>query len=114
MDIPEASVLLRVFVDESDTWHGKSLHTAIVEAAHDSGLAGATVLRGFEGYGANRRIHTTHLIDVAPNLPILIEIVDAEEKIRAFLPAVESMMQGGLVTLQPVTVILYRAASEKK
>jgi len=110
VEIPQASVLLRIIVDESDTWHGKSLHTAIVEEARNSGLAGATVFRGFEGYGVNGRIHTTHLVDITPDLPMLVEIVDAEEKIQAFLPTVESMMQGGVVTLQPVTVMLYRAA----
>jgi PII-like signaling protein len=102
------NLLLRIFVGESDRWHGKSLHTAIVEEARARGLAGATVLRGVEGFGAHSRVHTARLIDVTPELPMVIEIVDEEHKIEAFLPLVREMVQEGLVTLERVNVIVRR------
>lgn len=109
METPLQGVLLRIFVGESDTWHGKSLHSALVEAAKQAGLAGATVLRGVEGFGAHSRIHTARLVDIAPDLPMVIEIVDEEEKIQAFLPTVHERVREGLVTLERVTVIVYRS-----
>lgn len=108
MESSGQAVLLRIFVGESDTWHGKALHTALVEAAREQGLAGATVLRGVEGYGANRHIHTARLVDISPDLPMVVEIVDEEAKIQAFLARVEEMVGNGLVTLERVTVHLYR------
>ena len=107
------ATLLRIFVGESDTWHHKSLHSAIVESARTQGLAGATVLRGIEGYGANRHIHTARLVDISPDLPIVIEIVDEEAKIQEFLPVVEEMMSNGLVTLERVTVHIYRGGRQQ-
>ncbi len=109
MDTPLQGVLLRIFVGESDTWHGKSLHSALVEAAKRQGLAGATVLRGVEGFGSHSRIHTARLVDIAPDLPMVIEIVDEEPKIEAFLPTVHELVQEGLVTLERVNVIVYRS-----
>jgi len=108
MESSGEALLLRIFVGESDSWQHKSLHSAIVEEARQQGLAGATVLRGMEGYGANRHIHTARLVDISPDLPIVIELVDEEAKIQAFLPLVEEMMVAGLVTLERVTVHLYR------
>jgi uncharacterized protein len=108
MDSSGQATLLRIFVGESATWHHKSLHSAIVEEANKQGLAGATVLRGIEGYGAKHRIHTARLIDVTPELPIVIEIVDEEPKIAAFLPVIDEMMSSGMVTLERVTVHIYR------
>ncbi|MHB8575482.1 MAG: DUF190 domain-containing protein [Dehalococcoidia bacterium] len=108
MESAGESLLLRIFVGASDTWQHTSLHSAIVEEARKHGLAGATVLRGMEGYGANRHIHTARLVDITPDLPIVIELVDEETKIQAFLPVVEQMMTAGLVTLEHVTVHLYR------
>jgi PII-like signaling protein len=108
MNGPGHGVLLRIFIGESDTWHGKSLHTAIVEEAKRAGLAGATVLRGIEGFGAHSRIHTARLVDLSPDLPIVIEIVDDEDKITAFRPTVEAMVREGLVTWERVNVVLYR------
>jgi len=107
MDPSSTAVLLRIIVSESDTWHGKTLHTALVEAARKSGLAGATVLRGIEGYGAHGRLHTARLVDFSPDLPIVIEIFDSEEKIAAFLATVETMVKSGLVTTERVTIVMH-------
>ena len=111
METPSQGVLLRIYIGDSDRWHGKSLHLALVEEARRQGLAGATVLRGMEGYGAHSRIHTTRLVELTSDLPIVVEIVDAEEKIQAFLPTVEAMVQEGLVTWERVNVIVYRHRS---
>lgn len=107
METPATAVLLRIFVGESDRWHGKALHTAIVEEARRRGLAGATVVRGVEGFGASSRIHTARLVDITPDLPMVVEIVDEEAKIEDFLPAVHDMVHEGLVTLERVSVIVY-------
>lgn len=108
MNGPGQGVLLRIFIGESDRWQGKSLHRALVEEAKRQGLAGATVLRGMEGFGAHSRIHTARLVDLAPDLPVVVEIVDDEAKIEAFLPVVESMVREGLVTWERVNVLIYR------
>jgi len=108
MNGPGQGALLRIFVGESDKWHGEALHLALVREARRQGLAGATVLRGFEGFGAHSRIHTTRIVDIAPDLPMVIEIVDTEEHIQAFLPTVQEMVQEGLVTWERVNVIVYR------
>jgi PII-like signaling protein len=108
METSGQAVLLRIFIGESDTWLGKSLHTALVEEARNQGLAGATVVRGSEGFGANRHIHTARLVDISPDLPMIVEIVDEEAKIQAFLGRVEQMVGNGLVTLERVTVHIYR------
>jgi hypothetical protein len=109
MKIPREGQLLRIFVGESDRWKGKPLFEAIVQEARHQGLAGATVFRGFEGFGARSRIHTSRILRLSEDLPILIEIVDAEEKIQAFLPVLDDMVQEGLVTVEKATVIFYRA-----
>ncbi len=103
--------LLRIFVGESDTWHGKPLYQAIVERARSVGLAGATVLRGIEGFGAKSRLHTARILRLSEDLPVVIEIVDTEDKIAAFLPAVDEMVGEGLLTLEQVEVIVYRAGN---
>lgn len=108
MDTSGPATLLRIFVGDGDKWHHKSLTAALVEEALKHGLAGATVLRGNEGFGANRHVHTMHLVELVSDLPMVIEIVDEDAKIQAFLPVVEQMMSNGLVTLEPVTVHLYR------
>jgi len=102
------AVLLRVFLGESDHWHGKPLHLALIEAARKQGLAGATVLRGIEGYGANSVIHTTRFLEFSSDLPIVVEIVDVEDKVNAFLPTVEEMVGEGMATLERVRVLFYR------
>jgi len=102
--------LLRIFVGESDTWHGKPLYQAIVRRAREAGLAGATVLRGIEGYGANSRLHTARILRLSEDLPIVIELVDTDEKVGGFMPAVDEMVAEGLVTREKVDVVAYRSS----
>jgi len=101
--------LVRIFIGENDQWHGKPLYEAIVMRARESGLAGATVLRGLMGFGAKSRIHTAKVLRLSEDLPIVVEIVDRADRIEAFLPALEEMVADGLVTLERVQVIAYRA-----
>jgi len=103
---------LRIFIGESDRWHHKPLYEALVLKAREMHLAGATVLRGPMGFGKTSRIHTAKILRLSMDLPLVIEIVDSEEKINEFLPVIDEMMQGGLVTLEKVRVIDYRAAPE--
>jgi PII-like signaling protein len=100
---------LSIFIGESDLAGRTPLATAIVERAHAAGLAGATVLRGVEGYGATNHIHTTRILSLSEDLPILIVIVDAPERIEAFLPTVEDLLGGGLVVVDDVHVVRYSA-----
>ena len=109
MQIPQAALLLRIFLGESDRWEHKPLYEAIVLAAREAHLAGATVLRGPMGFGKSSRLHTAKILRLSMDLPLVIEIVDSEEKIQAFLPMLDQMMKGGLVTLEKVRVIHYRA-----
>jgi PII-like signaling protein len=102
-------LLLRVFCGETDTWHGKPLYEAIVHKLREEGLAGATVLRGIEGFGANSRIHTSRILRLSEDLPVLIEVVDQEERINAILPELDEMIDEGMITLERVQVIAYRA-----
>ncbi len=108
MNGPTQGTLLRVYIGESDRWEGRSLHQALVEEAKRQGLAGATVLQGIMGYGAHSRVHTARLVDISPDLPIVVEFVDEEAKIQAFLPTVHTMVREGLVTLERVSVLMYR------
>jgi uncharacterized protein len=108
MEIPHDSVLLRIFIGEADRADGKPLHEAIVLKARELHLAGATVIRGAMGFGKSSRIHTTKILRLSVDLPLVIEIVDSEEKINAFLPTLDQMMGDGLVTLEKVRVIYYR------
>jgi PII-like signaling protein len=109
MHLPHEAMLLRVFIGESDRWHHQPLYEAIVLKARELHMAGATVLRGPMGYGKSSRLHTAKILRLSMDLPLVIEIVDAEEKIQAFLPVLDEMMKGGLVTLEKVRVIDYRA-----
>jgi uncharacterized protein len=102
-------MLLRIFIGESDRWHHRPLYEAIVLKARELHLAGATVLRGPMGYGKSSRLHTAKILRLSMDLPLVIEIVDTEEKINSFLPVLDEMMKGGLVTLEKVRVIDYRA-----
>jgi PII-like signaling protein len=104
---------LTIFVGEDDTWHHKPLHTEIVHRAHKAGLAGATVVRGVEGFGASSRIHTTRILSLSEDLPLAIIIVDAEERIRAFLPQLDELVTEGLVIMDPVEVIRYIGRPDK-
>jgi hypothetical protein len=108
MNLPTESVLLRIFIGESDRHDGHPLHEAIVLKARELGLGGATVLRGAMGFGASSRIHTSKILRLSIDLPIIIELVDSEEKINGFLPVLDPMIGGGLVTLENVRVIHYR------
>jgi PII-like signaling protein len=110
MKIEGAALLVRIYIGESDHWHGKPLYQAIVELLRERGLAGATVLRGIEGFGAKARLHTTRLLRLSEDLPVLIEVVDQEDRIRAILPELDAMVGDGLITLEKVEVIAYRAA----
>lgn len=112
MRLPREAKLLRIFVGESDKYKGRPLYEAIVEEAHRRGLAGATVLRGPLGYGASSRIHTAKILRISEDLPMVIEIVDEEDKISAFLPDLDEMIGEGLVTLEKVEVIVYRHQQE--
>jgi PII-like signaling protein len=109
MKIPHDGYLLRIFIGESDHWRGKPLYEAIVMKARELHLAGATVIRGPMGFGANSRLHTTKILRLSEDLPMIIEIVDAKEKIDELMPHIDEMVQEGLVTLEPVQVIQYRA-----
>ena len=112
MQIPHDAVLLRIFIGESDRWHHQPLYEALVLKARELHLAGATVLRGPMGFGKSSRMHTAKILRLSMDLPLVIEIVDSEEKINSFLPVLDEMMKGGLVTLEKVRVILYRAAKK--
>lgn len=103
--------LLRIFIGESDKWHGKPLYEAIVLAARELHLAGATVLRGSMGFGAHSRLHTAKVLRLSEDLPIVIEIVDSAEKIDTLLPRIDAMVAEGLVTQETVRVIKYVADS---
>src|SRR5436309_11638306 len=101
MHLPHEAMLLRIFLGESDRWKHQPLYEAIVLKAREMHLAGATVLRGPMGFGKSSRLHTAKILRLSMDLPVVIEIVDAEEKIQSFLPALDEMMKGGLITLEP-------------
>jgi PII-like signaling protein len=107
MRIETPAVRLTVFVGEDDLWHHKPVYHEIVRRAHHAGLAGATVLRGIEGYGASSRVHTTRLLSLSQDLPIAIIIVDQDDRVRAFLPELDELVGEGLVIVDPVEVIRY-------
>jgi PII-like signaling protein len=107
MTIPEEATLLRVFLGESDHYEGKPLYEAVVLKARELHLAGATVLRGLMGFGRSSRLHTTKVLRLSEDLPIVVEIADAEEKIQALLPWLQHAVTGGLITLERVRVIRY-------
>ena len=112
MHLPHEAMLLRIFIGETDRWKHQPLYEAIVLKARELHLAGATVLRGPMGYGKSSRLHTAKILRLSMDLPLVIEIVDTEEKIQAFLPVLDEMMKGGLVTLERVRVIDYRASPD--
>ncbi|HXJ56423.1 MAG TPA: DUF190 domain-containing protein [Verrucomicrobiae bacterium] len=108
MQIPHDAVLLRIFIGESDRWHHQPLYEAIVLKAREMHLAGATVLRGPMGFGKSSRLHTAKILRLSMDLPLVIEIVDSEEKVQQFLPVLHGMMGGGLLTMEKVKVMDYR------
>lgn len=108
MKIEGEAQLLRIFIGESDRWGGQPLYEAIVLKARESGVAGVTVLRGLMGFGAHSRIHTAKVLRLSDDLPIVVEIVDKAERVQAILPALDAMVEEGLITLENVHVIAYR------
>lgn len=111
MNIPQQAVLLRIYIGESDRYQHQPLYEALVLKAREMHLAGATVLRGPMGYGKSSRLHTAKILQLSMDLPLVIEMVDSQEKIQEFLPVLRQMMQGGLVTMEKVQVMDYRAGS---
>lgn len=107
MQIPEQAMLLRIFMGENDRADGRPLYEALVLKAREMQLAGATVLRGPMGFGATSRLHTAKILRLSEDLPVVVELVDGEERIKGFLAAIEPMMNGGLVTLEKVQVVRY-------
>ena len=113
MEVPQDAVLLRIFIGEADRWQRRPLYEAIVLKARELHLAGATVLRGPMGFGKSSRMHTAKILRLSMDLPVVIDIVDSEEKVNALLPALEEMIGGGLVTLEKVKVMHYRHEDAK-
>lgn len=107
--MPSDGKLLRIFVGENDKHEGRPLYEWIVQRAREQGLAGATVLRGIEGFGAHSRLHTAKILRLSSDLPIVIEIVDTEEKIESFLPLIDDAVGEGLATIEKVEVRFYRS-----
>jgi hypothetical protein len=105
--------LVRIFLGESDRWKGQPLYIAVVEAMRAAGLAGATVFKGILGFGAHSVMHAARIVDLSSDLPIVIELVDTEEKVEAFLPTLDEMVSEGLVTIESVRVIAYKAGEPK-
>lgn len=109
MRIEGQAKLVRIYIGETDRWHGQPLYMAILLKAREMGLAGGTVFRGIAGYGANSVIHTANILRLSEDLPVVIEIVDTDEKIQAFLPVLDEMVKEGLILLREVEVIKYAA-----
>ncbi|HDQ13361.1 MAG TPA: DUF190 domain-containing protein [Sediminispirochaeta sp.] len=108
MRLPEHAVLLRIFIGENDHYHGKPLYEQIVMKARELNLAGATVTRGILGFGADSRIHTSKILSLSEDMPVIIEIVDTEENIDKIIPFIDKTVEEGLVTLEKIEVIKYR------
>ena len=112
MRLPEEAELLRIFIGENDRYKGKPLYEVIVLEARRRGMAGATVLRGIMGFGADSRMHTAKILRISEDLPIVVEIVDKPDRIAEFLPELDQMIQEGLITLERAKVIAYRNSGE--
>jgi PII-like signaling protein len=112
MHLPEHGKLLRIFLSETDRHESKPLYQWIVEAAKAQGLAGATVLRGLEGYGAHSRLHVAKVMRLSMDLPIVVEIVDTADKIEAFLPIIDAVINEGLATVESVEIRFYRSRND--
>lgn len=113
MKIEGEGKLLRVFIGENDHWHGKPLYEAITLKAREAGLAGATVFRGIMGFGADSHLHTSKVLRLSEDLPIVIEMVDKAEAIDSFVPVLDEMVTEGMITVEPVHILAYRNSSSK-
>ena len=109
MKLPTDGKLLRIFIGEADKWQGRPLYEEIIYLAKKEKMAGATAIKGFMGFGCKSHMHTAKILRLSEDLPIVIEIVDSEEKISAFIPRLDAMVKEGLITLEKVSVIMYRA-----
>ena len=114
MKIPADGKLLRIFIGEQDRWQGMPLHEAIVNLARKEKMAGATAIKGFMGFGCKSHMHTTKVLRLSEDLPIIIEIVDSEENINRFIPFLDEMVKEGLITLEKANVVMYRADTFSK
>ena len=112
MTIEGEALLVRIYIGESDTHGGQPLYDAIVRLLRERGIRGATVFRGIEGFGRSSRVHTTRILALSEDLPVLVEAVDTDEHIRAVLPDLEAMVGGGLITLEHIEVVVYRASRD--
>jgi PII-like signaling protein len=113
MRIDGPALIARIYIGESDQWHGRPLSEALVHLLRERGIAGATVFRGVEGFGRAARIHTSRILRLSDDLPVLVEVVDEEPKIRAILPELDAMVSGGLITLVRVERVAYRGESRE-
>ena len=111
MDIDGPALQLRIYIGEADHESGKPLYQAIVERLRERGVAGATVTRGIEGFGASAHLHTTRLLRLSEDLPVIIEVVDEAERLRAILPELDALVGDGMITIQPVEVVAYRGTA---
>lgn len=114
MKIQSQAVLVRIHIGEADRYHGKPLYKKILEILRENGIAGATVLRGIAGYGKSSILHTASILDISSDLPIVIEIVDTEDKINNVIPKIDPLIENGLITLEKVNVIKYIASEKEK
>jgi hypothetical protein len=112
--LPTEGKLLRIFIGEADRWQGRPLYEAIIEEARKRGMAGATAWKGFMGFGKHSRLHTAKILRLSEDLPVVIEIVDAPEKIEAFLPDLDRMVTEGLITVERAKVIVYRGPDKPR
>lgn len=113
MKLERSGKLVRIFIGENDRHGMQPLYTAIVEAARKAGLSGATVFKGIEGFGGHSVVHAARVFDLSTDLPVLVEIVDTEEQVRAFIPVLDEMLHEGLITLESVEVIRYKSGSPR-
>lgn len=109
MKIPADGKLLRIFIGEADKWNGKPLYEEIILLAKKNSMAGATAIKGFMGFGCKSHMHTAKLLSLSEDLPVIIEIVDSEEKINQFLPFLDEMVHEGLITIEKANVVMYKA-----
>lgn len=107
MKINSPGKVLSIYIGNSDQWQGQNLYNAIVQRARETGIAGATVIPGIEGYGGNSRIHRSSILDISTNLPVIVEIIDSEERILQFLPLLDEMVTEGLITIRDCEMVKY-------